>query len=137
MPRHAPQSEHFDAGVRHWLLQLQTLFGEACAVQALHAIETAANLEVQCRGGVQAGVPPAALPPPACVVRVVCCAAAAARLTQAWLPALGCASSALLAAKSSAAAALWNHLCTHQPPDPPPLLKWLLTCPRPLPPPSA
>ena len=41
------QAEHFDAGVRHWLLQLQTLFGEACAVQALHAIETAANLEVR------------------------------------------------------------------------------------------
>lgn len=42
----AVQAEHFDAGVRHWLLQLQLLFGELCAVSALHAIETAANLEV-------------------------------------------------------------------------------------------
>ncbi|KAG2488309.1 hypothetical protein HYH03_013159 [Edaphochlamys debaryana] len=39
------RAEHFDAGVRHWLLQLQLLFGELCAVSALHAIETAANLE--------------------------------------------------------------------------------------------
>ncbi|KXZ52609.1 hypothetical protein GPECTOR_9g654 [Gonium pectorale] len=39
------RAEHFDAGVRHWLLQLQALFGELCAVSALHAIETAANLE--------------------------------------------------------------------------------------------
>ncbi|GIL66576.1 hypothetical protein Vafri_20073, partial [Volvox africanus] len=39
------RAEHFDAGVRHWLLQLQMLFGEMCAVSALHAIETAANLE--------------------------------------------------------------------------------------------
>ncbi|GLC50688.1 hypothetical protein PLESTB_000408400 [Pleodorina starrii] len=39
------RAEHFDAGVRHWLLQLQLLFGEMCAVSALHAIETAANLE--------------------------------------------------------------------------------------------
>lgn len=39
------QVEHFDAGVRHWLLQLQQLFGEDSAIAALHAIETAANLE--------------------------------------------------------------------------------------------
>eukprot|EP00198_Chlamydomonas_reinhardtii_P008871 XP_001698208.1 predicted protein [Chlamydomonas reinhardtii] len=42
----AEPAEHFDAGVRHWLLQLQLLFGELCAVSALHSIETAANLEM-------------------------------------------------------------------------------------------
>lgn len=37
--------EHFDSGVRHWLVQIQALFGEEHAVAALSILEQAANLE--------------------------------------------------------------------------------------------
>lgn len=39
------QIEHFDVGVRHWLLQLTTQFGEAQTINGLQGIATATNLE--------------------------------------------------------------------------------------------